>query len=164
MTTIFQTNYEVDLENHKIFVQRNFNAPLDLVWRAWTEKEILDEWWAPRPWQSKTTFMNFEEGGKRVYAMVSPEGQEFWSVQKYISISAKSNFKMFNAFADKDENLQLPGSDWDISFSEENGTTKLSVEIYNESLERMQQMIEMGFQGGFAMAHNNLDEVLEKMK
>ncbi len=164
MTTIFQTHYEVDLDNKKVFVQRTFNAPLDLVWSAWTEKEMLDEWWAPRPWKAKTKFMNFEVGGKRVYAMVSPEGQEHWSVQRFTAISAKSNFKMLNAFADENENLQLPGSDWDLNFKEENGMTKVTVEIYNESLERLQMMLEMGFQGGFAMAHNNLDEVLETMK
>ena len=67
--------------------------------------------------------MNFEVGGKRFYAMVSPEGYERWLIQKYNSISPKTNFKMFNAFADKDENPELPGSDWDLNFSEQNGTT-----------------------------------------
>ncbi len=164
MTTIFQTQYDVNFEQQKVFVQRSFNAPIDLVWRAWTEKEILDEWWAPRPWKAKTKFMNFEVGGKRVYAMVSPEGQEFWSVQKFISIAPKSNFKMLNAFSDANENMDLPGSNWDLNFMEENNSTKVSIEIYNESLERMNKMIEMGFQGGFAMGHNNLDEVLKTLK
>ena len=164
MTTIFQTQYDVNFEQQKVFVQRTFDAPLELVWRAWTEKEILDEWWAPRPWKAKTKFMNFEVGGKRVYAMVSPEGQEFWSVQKFISISPKSNFKMLNAFSDANENMDLPGSNWDLNFMEENDSTKVSIEIYNESLERMNKMIEMGFQGGFAMGHNNLDEILKTLK
>ena len=72
--------------------------------------------WAPKPWTSKTKFMDFKVGGRRFYAMVSPEGQEHWSIQKYTSISPKTNFKMFNAFADKDENPELPGSDWDYEF------------------------------------------------
>ena len=58
---------------------------------------------------------------------------------------------MFNAFADKDENPELPGSDWDLNFSEQNGTTKVSITIYNESLDRMEKMIEMGFKEGFTM-------------
>ena len=104
--------------------------------------------------------MNFEVGGRRFYAMVSPEGQERWSIQKYTSITPKTNFKMYNTFADKDENPELPGSDWDFNFSEQNGKTKVSVTIYNESLERMEKQIEMGFKEGFTMTLNYLDELL----
>ena len=104
--------------------------------------------------------MDFKVGGRRFYAMVSPEGQERWAIQKYTSISPKTNFKMFNAFADKDENPELPGSDWDYTFSEQNGMTKVSITIYNESLARMEKMIEMGFTEGFKMSMNNLENLL----
>ena len=104
--------------------------------------------------------MNFKVGGRRFYAMVSPEGQERWSIQEFTSISPKTNFKMSNAFADKDENPELPGSDWDLNFSEQNGTTKVSISIKNESLARLEQMIEMGFQGGFTMTLNYLENLL----
>src|SRR5207344_3215227 len=107
-----------------------------------------------------TKVMNFEVGGRRFYAMVSPEGQEHWAIQKYTSISPKTNFKLLNAFADKDENPQLPGSDWDLKFSEQNGTTKVSITIYNESLERMEKMIEMGFREGFTMTLTSLEALL----
>jgi uncharacterized protein YndB with AHSA1/START domain len=103
--------------------------------------------------------MNFEVGGRRFYAMVSPDGLEMWSIQKYTSISPKTNFKMLNAFADAEENPQLPGSEWDLNFSEQNGKTKVSISIYNESLERMEKMIEMGFKEGFTMTLNSLDEL-----
>jgi uncharacterized protein YndB with AHSA1/START domain len=108
--------------------------------------------------------MEFKEGGRRFYAMVSPDGQERWVVQKYTSITPKSNFKIFNAFADADENLELPGSDWDLSFSGQNGTTKVSISIYNESLERLERMIAMGFKEGTAAQLNNLEEVLASMQ
>ena len=146
-----------------VFVNREFDAELSLVWDAFTKQEILDQWWAPKPWASKTKFMNFEVGGRRFYAMVSPEGQEHWSIQKFISISPKNNFKMSNAFADKDENPELPGSDWDLNFSEQNGTTKVSITIKNESLTRLEKMIEMGFQGGFTMTLNHLENLLTSL-
>ena len=104
--------------------------------------------------------MNFEVGGRRFYAMVSPEGQERWSIQKYTSISPKTNFKMSNTFADKDENPELPGSEWDLNFCEQNGTTKVSITIYNKSLARLEKMIEMGFKEGFTMTLNYLQELL----
>ena len=153
-------DFTVDKATKTVFVTREFAADLSLVWDAFTKQEILDQWWAPKPWTSKTKFMNFEVGGKRFYAMVSPEGEERWSIQKYTSITPKTNFKYLNAFADAAENPELPGSDWDLNFSEENGTTKVSISIYNESLERMEKQIEMGFKEGFTMTLNSLVELL----
>jgi|SRR6478736_1065483 uncharacterized protein YndB with AHSA1/START domain len=153
-------DFTVDKAAKTVFITREFDAPLSLVWDAYTKQEILDQWWAPKPYASKTKAMDFKVGGRRFYAMVSPEGQERWSVQKYTSITPKTNFKMFNAFADKDETLELPGSDWDFNFSEQNGKTKVSISIYNESLARLEKMIEMGFKEGYAMQMQNLDELL----
>ena len=150
----------VDKAAKKVFINREFNAELSLVWDAFTKKEILDQWWAPKPWTSKTKSMKFEVGGRRFYAMVSPEGQERWAIQKYTSISPKTNFKIYNAFADKDETPELPGSEWDLNFSEHNGSTTVSITIYNESLARMEKMIEMGFKEGYTMQMKNLEELL----
>ncbi len=153
-------DFTVDKEAKTVFITREFNAELSLVWDAFTTAEILDQWVAPKPWTSKTKFMDFKVGGRRFYAMVSPEGLERWAIQKYTSITPKTNFKMFNAFADEDENPQLPGSDWDYTFSEDNNKTKVSITIYNESLERMEKMIEMGFTEGFKMSMVNLENLL----
>ena len=156
-------DFTLDKSKKTAFINREFDADLSLVWDAFTKQEILDQWWAPKPWVSKTKVMNFEVGGRRFYAMVSPEGQERWSIQKYTSISPKTNFKFLNAFADKDENPELPGSEWDLNFSEENGKTKVSVSIYNESLERMEKMIEMGFKEGFMMTLKSLEDLLANL-
>ena len=66
-------DFTVDKTTKKVFINREFAADLSLVWDAYTKQEILDQWWAPKPWASKTKFMNFEVGGRRFYAMVSPE-------------------------------------------------------------------------------------------
>lgn len=153
-------DFTVDKATKKVFITREFDADLSLVWDAFTKAEILDQWVAPKPYTAKTKFQDFKVGGRRFYAMVSPEGQERWAIQKYTSISPKTNFKMFNAFADENENPQLPGSDWDYTFSEENGITKVNIVIYNESLERMEKMIEMGFTQGFKMSMENLENLL----
>jgi uncharacterized protein YndB with AHSA1/START domain len=155
-------DFTVDKAAKTVFVNREFAADLSLVWDAFTKQEILDQWWAPAPWVSKTKFMNFEVGGRRFFAMVSPEGQERWSIQKFTSISPKTNFKMSNAFADKDENPEMPGSDWDLNFIEQNGTTKVSIAIYNESLDRLEKMIE-GFKEGFTTTMKNLEKLLETL-
>jgi len=154
-------DFTVDKAAKTVYITREFAANLPLVWDAFTKPEILDQWVAPKPWTSKTKYMNFEVGGKRFYAMVSPEGQERWAIQEYTSITPKTHFKMYNAFSDKDENPELPGSEWEYNFSEQNGTTKVSITIFNESLDRLEKMIEMGFNEGFKASLKNLEQLLQ---
>ncbi|HXM35678.1 MAG TPA: SRPBCC domain-containing protein [Pyrinomonadaceae bacterium] len=156
-------DFIVHKETKTVSITKEFAFELSLVWEAYTRAELLDQWWAPKPFASRTKAMDFRVSGRRFYAMVSPEGQERWSVQKYTSISPKTNFKFFNAFADENENLELPGSDWDLTFSEQDGTTKASISIYNESLERLEKMVEMGFKEGTMSQLDNLEDLLAKL-
>lgn len=162
MTTDSLFELTVDKSTKTVFINMGFDAGLSLVWDAFTKPELLDQWYAPKPWTSKTKHMDFEVGGRRFYAMVSPEGEERWGIQKYTSISPKTNFKMFNVFADKDENPEPPGSDWDLHFTEQNGSTKVSISIYNESLERLEKL-EEGFKIGMAMTYDNLKNLLQTL-
>ena len=155
--------FVVDKNKKTVVITTEFAAGRDLVWDAYTKPELLDQWWAPKPYSSRTKVMDFQVGGRRFYAMVSPEGQERWVVQKYTSITPKTNFKLFNAFADENENLELPGSDWDLTFSEQNGQTTVHTSIYNESLERLERMIAAGFKEGTMAQLKNLEEVLARL-
>ncbi|MBJ6117384.1 SRPBCC domain-containing protein [Pontibacter sp. BT310] len=162
MKTNLLFDFTVDKTTKTVFVNREFAADRSLVWDAFTKQEILDQWWAPKPWESKTKSMDFRVGGRRLYAMVSPEGQEHWSIQEFTSISPTTNFKMLSAFADKDENInsEMPTSDWDLSFNEQNETTTVSIIIKHKALTDLEKMLEMGFQGGFTMTLNYLETLL----
>ena len=168
MTDNLLFDFTVDKAAKTVYITREFDAELTLVWDAFTKAELIDQWIAPKPFTAKTKYQDFKVGGKRFYAMVSPEGQESWAIQEYTSITPKTNFKMYNAFADKDENPQLPGSEWDHTFSEQNarpgepvgrGTTKVNITIYNESLERMERILD-GFTQGMKMSLSNLENLL----
>ena len=157
-------DFKVDKSTKTVLIDREFNAELSLVWDAFTKQEILDQWWAPKPFLSKTIKMDFREGGRRFYAMVSSEGVEIgWQIQDYTSINPKTNFKFLSVFADKDENPFLPGSNWDLNFTEQNEITKVSITIYNDSLERLEKMIEMGFKEGFTATLNELETLLSNL-
>ena len=152
-------DFTVDKSTKTVLIKREFDANLSLVWDAFTKSELIDQWIAPKPMTCKTKYQDFRVGGKRFYAMISPEGQERWALQQYTSITPKTNFIMYNAFADKDENPELPGSEWDHTFSEENGKTKVSISIYNESLERLERILD-GFTKGMKMSLVNLENLL----
>lgn len=155
-------DFTVDKAAKTVYITREFDATLDLVWDAFTKAALLDQWVAPKPMTAKTKYQDFKVGGKRFYAMISPDGIERWSIQEYTAITPKTNFKMYNAFADKDENPQLPGSAWDYTFTEENNITKVSITIFNESFERMESLLE-GFKQGFTSSLKNLGNLLETL-
>lgn len=155
-------DFTVDKAAKTVFIEREFDATLDLVWDAFTKAELLDQWVAPAPYTARTKYMNFEVGGKRFYAMVTPDGTENWALQTYTSITPKTNFKLYNAFADKDENPQPVGSDWDHTFFEQDDITKVSIRIYNESFERMESLLE-GFKLGFKASMENLENLLQQV-
>jgi len=159
-------DFTVDKTAKQVYVTKEFDAELSLVWDAFTKQELLDQWWAPKPWASKTKSMNFKEGGRRFYAMVSPEGQEHWSIQDFTSISPTTNFKFVDAFTDKDEviNSAFPSSEWDLNFSEQNDTTTVKITIRHKTLAALEQIMQMGFKEGFTMTLNELEILLQQLK
>jgi uncharacterized protein YndB with AHSA1/START domain len=159
-------DFTVDKAAKTVYVTKEFDAELPLVWDAFTKQELLDQWWAPKPWASKTKSMNFKEGGQRFYAMVSPEGEEHWSIQDFTSINPTTNFKFVDAFADKNEviNTAFPSSEWDLNFSEQNNTTTVKITIKHKTLDALEQIIQMGFKEGFTMTLNELETLLQQVK
>ena len=157
---IFEFN--VDKTTNTIFIIREFNAELSLVWDAFTKQEIIDQWGAPEPWISKTKSMDFKVGGRRLYAMCSPEGQEHWSTQDYTSITPKTNLKYLSGFADKDGNVhpEFSGTENDVNFSEANGVTTVRISLKYKTLANLERMIERGFRDGFTLTMINLEKLL----
>ncbi len=159
-------DFTVDKKNNTVFVNRAFAAELSMVWDAFSKQEILDQWWAPKPWLSKTKRMEFKVGGRRFYAMISPEGEEHWSIQDFTSIMPKTSFKFFDAFADKDENISpdLPSADWELNFDEQDGATTVKIIIKHKTLADLEQIIQMGFKEGFTMTLNELAHIFNNLK
>ena len=159
-------NFTVDKENKTVNIKREFNASLSDVWSAWTEAEILDQWWAPAPFKSQTKSMEFKEGGRRLYAMVGLEGEERWSSFDYTSISPKTNFKYASTFCDSEgnPNSEFASSYWSVSFSEQDNSTFVDIAIKRDSLPELEQLIEMGFKEGITVTMKSLDKIFENRK
>lgn len=169
MSSLF-FDFIVDKTAKTVFITREFAADQSLVWDAFTTPELLDQWWAPKPFVSKTIKMDFSVGGRRFYAMVSPDGTEIgWQIFEYTSITPKSNFKCLSFFTDKDENPHPEGAIWDVSFSELHAPagreiTKAFITIQFDSLAHIEKMIEMGFKEGFTVTLSELANLLETLK
>jgi len=160
MTTKTKIQFNKDKANKKVTVIRHFDAPVEHVWRAWTEKELLDQWWAPRPWKTETKEMDFKSGGHWLYAMVGPEKERHWCRADYLKINAPDNFSISEYFCDENsnKNTALPTMHWDVNFKADGDATKVTVLITFEKEEDMDTIVKMGFEEGFTSALGNLDE------
>jgi len=160
---MFQTNYTVNKETNTIVVERSFEAPLDLVWQAWTDAAILDKWWAPKPFWVITKTMNFSVGGAWIYSMNGPDGSKNWSRVDFKKIQHGKSFTMDHYFVDAEGNrpIGLSAGDWHVEFASKNGITNVVITMQFANLSELEKLVAMGFKEGFAMCHDNLDQYLQ---
>lgn len=159
-------DFVIDKENKKVRVTREFAAPLSKVWAAYTQSNLLDQWWAPKPCKAKTKTMDFREGGHWLYAMVGPQGEEHWCREDFTSVTPMKSFKAVDAFCDQEGKIndEFPKSTWVIEFIEADNKTTVKIEMECETVADLEKYIEMGFQEGFTSALGNLDELLISIK
>ena len=157
-------NFET--KGSQLTVTRTFKAQIDLVWRTWTEADLLDQWWAPSPWVSKTKKMDFKVDGNRLYAMCGPNGEEHWGLTTYKAINKRYNFSGEDAFSDSKGivNNALPVAKFTNSFQGNSNSTIVTVITQYASEEHLQQVIQMGMKEGLTMAYENLDNLINQLK
>ncbi|WP_210462938.1 SRPBCC family protein [Rufibacter roseolus] len=153
-------NFLVDKENNQIKVERSFEAPLDLVWAAWTEAAILDQWWAPKPYKAVTKSMDFTEGGRWHYYMLSPEGEKHWCLFDFDVIKPQISFSGSDAFCDEHvvRDSSMPQVRWENAFKADGEDTLVNILLTFKTLEDLETIVQMGFKEGFAAGLENLDQ------
>ena len=157
-------DFTVDKATHTIHVTREFAADLDLVWDAFTKAEMLDQWSAPKPWKARTKDMDFREGGRWLYAMISPKNVAHYSLVEFIKIQPKSSFSSRNSFCDENGNSINDGfSLTKNSFKAGAETTTVHIEKKFDKLSTLEMMVSRGYKEGLAAGLNNLDEYLRTM-
>ncbi|ANE50824.1 SRPBCC family protein [Flavisolibacter tropicus] len=163
MNNLLLFEFSVNKENNTVTVTREFAASRDLVWDAWTKPELLDQWWAPRPYRNKTKKMDFRVGGYWLYAMISPENETHWCKADYQKIEDQVSYSCLDAFCDEEGNINVafPRSQWNNRFSDNGDNTTVAITVQYNSLEDLEKVIQMGFKEGFTMGLNQLDELLQ---
>lgn len=158
--------FVVDKQTHTVRVAREFAADLPLVWEAWTNPEILDQWWAPKPYQTQTKSMDFSVGGFWLYQMFNTQRTDpsecHWCRNDFHAIEPLKSFTGLDAFCDEagEVNTALPRTFWTNTFEATAGTTTVHIEAQYNSLEDLEQIIAMGFKEGFTAALENLDQYI----
>ena len=157
---------QIEKQDKTIRITRDFKAPVDKVWKAFTEKEILDKWWGPSPWRAETKTMDFREGGHWIYAMVGPENEKHWARMNYISIDPQKSYDLEDGFSDENGvmNKELPVSKGKSTFTSTADGTRVEMSIVYPTEADVQKIVEMGFEEGISICLEQLDQLLNQNK
>lgn len=159
-------DFIVDKKNNTLTIKREFAATRQLVWDCYTKSELLEQWFAPKPFTTKTKSMDFKEGGHWLYAMIDPEGKEYWGRMDYTKIQPIDNYKALDGFCNENGvlNPDLPRASWNVTFANKAENTMMETIVTYNSLADLETVIQMGMKDGLTMALENLDELLLTLK
>lgn len=154
--------FTVDKHNNTITIIREYDAPLEKVWKAWTTSEMLDQWWGPKPWRAITKSLDFREGGHWHYSMNGPEGEVQWGKFDYLTIEPNESFTGKDGFSDENGTLDttLPQNHWELRMSQTGNTVMVDMLLTFEKAEDIYTYIDMGFKEGITQTLDQLEEIL----
>jgi uncharacterized protein YndB with AHSA1/START domain len=95
-------------ETGRMVVTRVFDAPLELVWKAWTDPKYVMQWWGPKGFTAPFCKMDFRVGGKFLCCMRTPDGQDFWNAGEYHEIVPREKIVLSMYFSDPQGNKVEP--------------------------------------------------------
>lgn len=166
MAADLKFEFLADKANSTLTIRREFAAGQQLVWDCHTKRELLDQWFAPKPLSTKTKSMDFRDGGHWHYAMITPDGEHYWNRLDYQSVNSISAYTAKDGFSDASGavNPDMPRSEWTVSFVEATtDKTLVTTLVVYTSVEDMQKSIDMGLEGGMASTMERLDELLPSL-
>jgi len=158
-----------------ITIEKVFDAPREMVWRAWIEPEMVKRWWGPKGFTAPSIKIDLRVGGKYIFCMHGPEGSEFdkdlYSAGVYKEIVPPKKLVFSDYFSDAEGDkidptvygMKMDMPDVVVTFEEaEGGKTKLTIEYARpESEEDFQAMLQSGMEEGW---NSSLDKLAQSLK
>nr|WP_263324539.1 SRPBCC domain-containing protein [Neobacillus sp. Marseille-Q6967] len=161
------------VEGKVLVIERVFNAPRDLVFKAYSESDLLAKWWGPQGWQTENRRFEFQPNGVWHYVMRCNDknqgdfyGQESWGKGVYHEIIAPEKIVYTDSFSDTEGNDAegMPAMEITLNFVEQDGKTNVVTRSQFASAESLQQVMEMGVVQGFSSQMDRLDDLLDEMQ
>ncbi|WP_430966049.1 SRPBCC domain-containing protein [Spongiimicrobium sp. 2-473A-2-J] len=145
-----------DLKNRTLSLKRTFNAPIALVWEAWTQPEHIAQWWGPKGMETRVIEHDFRVGGKWQYAMTMPDGKEFTTEGVYLEIVERKKIVSSADFKPMTEGVEIQAL-----FEEQGDKTHFTFNCVHATEEYCKQQEQMGFYNGWGSVFDRLGEFLQ---
>lgn len=150
----------------EITITRVFEAPRELVFRAFSEPEQVRQWWGPTGWTIPICTIDFRPGGEWHYCIRSAEGIEHCATAVYHKIVPPQEIVFSDAMVDAQGQVieSLPKKRTTVLFEDLGEKTQMTVHVQAASPTDLEQLLAMGFKQGFNQALNNLEEHLRQVQ
>jgi len=156
------TSVEKDLDQLIITITADFTVPVRRLWDAYTDPRQVERFWGPPTYPATFLRHDAAAGGRSVYKMTGPEGDEHYGRWDWTSVDAPRTFEVDDTFADEngETNTELPSIRMVFAFEETSNGSRLVTTSHFDSLEQLEQLLEMGMLDGTKEAMTQIDDVL----
>lgn len=146
------------MNDRTVTIKRTFDAPLELVWTAWTQPEHIANWWSPKGIKTRIVEHEFKVGGKWKFAMPMPDGNEFITEGVYIEIVEHKKIVSKADFKPMTEGVEIQAI-----FKASGDQTEFIFNIIHPTVEYRIQQEKMGILNGWGSVFDRLDEFLKHL-
>ncbi|NEX63954.1 SRPBCC family protein [Noviherbaspirillum galbum] len=147
----------------ELMLERLIDASPEKLYRAWTEPDLLKEWFTPRPWTVSVATLDVRPGGSNLIVMRGPEGQEFPNRGVYLEVVPNRKLVFTDAFVSAWVPSAKPFMTATITFDEEGGKTRYRARVGHWSEEDRKQHEQMGFHEGWGKATDQLVDLVSRL-
>lgn len=160
------TDVTTDADTLTMTVTADFAAPVERVWDAYSDPRQLERFWGPPGWPATFTAWDHTVGGRAVYTMNGPRGEKSTGTWEFLAIDEPRGFEVLDAFADESGTPLdgFPTQRMSFTFEPTDQGTRMVTTSHFESVDALEQVVEMGQVEGIRMAMAQLDAVLQDLR
>jgi uncharacterized protein YndB with AHSA1/START domain len=147
-----------DFEKRVLTLKKTFDAPIELVWEAWTKPEHIAQWWGPKGMAVNVIDHNFKVGGKWKYVMMMPNKGEFIAEGEYSEISKPNKIITSANFRPMTEGVELR-----VLLEKSGEKTIFTFSVVHPTEEYCRQQEKMGFYNGWGSTFERLGEYVKAL-
>jgi uncharacterized protein YndB with AHSA1/START domain len=148
---------------HELVLTRLIDAPREKLFRAWTEPELIKQWFTPRPWTTPVVEIDVRPGGSSSMIFRGPEGQEFPNRGVYLEVVKNERLVFTDAYTSAWVPSEKPFMTGIITFEDEGGRTRYTARARHWNAEDRRKHEEMGFHDGWGKATDQLEALVKRI-
>ncbi|HEX2313087.1 MAG TPA: SRPBCC domain-containing protein [Thermomonospora sp.] len=156
------TSVDKDFDALALTLVADFPAPVERVWRLWSDPRQLERWWGPPSHPATVEEHDLTPGGEVTYFMTGPEGTRHHGWWRISSVAAPTSLEFTDGFADQNgrPDPDLPTTTVTMRLTEHDGGTRMEMRSVFDSREQMEQVVSMGAVEGLQEAVGQIDALL----
>jgi uncharacterized protein YndB with AHSA1/START domain len=148
--------------DRELVITRVIDAPRETVFKAWTEPELLKQWFAPRPWTTPVAELDVRPGGSSLIVMRSPEGKEHPGRGVYLEVVKNERLVFTDAYTKAWEPSEKPFMTVTVTLEDLGGKTRYTARVSHWTVADRETHEKMGFHGGWALCADQLATLVTK--